>query len=222
MRKLTFDVVKKILKITNQNIEILSTEYVNAREKLKCKCLIDGHEWDITWDKLYQGRGCPKCRDTKNANGRKLTIEVVREKLLSINPNIEILSLDYFNIHTKLKCKCNIDGHKWYGTWNNLSKGKGCPRCSGVMELTLEEIKTRLRAINPDIEVLGNEYVNSYTKLLCRCSVDGNIWGTEWSNLSGGHGCPECYIKSVSGSGHHNWKGGITPLHIHLRTYILP
>lgn len=67
-------------------------------------------------------------------------------------------------------------------------------------KLTLYEIKERLRAINPNIEILSDEYVNAYTNLHCRCIVEGcnHEWYPNWANLSQKRGCPKCSRNNVS------------------------
>ena len=47
-----------------ENIEVLG-EYVNAHTKIKCKCKIDGHEWEATPNSLLNNHGCPKCNESK-------------------------------------------------------------------------------------------------------------------------------------------------------------
>ena len=47
-----------------ENIEILG-EYINSRTKIKCKCKIDGYEWEATPNNLLNGTGCHKCKSNK-------------------------------------------------------------------------------------------------------------------------------------------------------------
>ena len=51
-----------------------------------------------------------------------------------------------------------------------------------------------MRAIHPDIEVLG-EYFNSNKRVLVRCSVCGNEWNGVPSNMLAGDGCKKCGVK---------------------------
>ena len=51
------------MKIINSNIEFLD-EYKSAKEKISCKCKIDGYEWFATPSNLLRGKGCPKCGGT--------------------------------------------------------------------------------------------------------------------------------------------------------------
>lgn len=59
------------LKKVNTNVEIIG-EYKSAKEKILCKCIIDGYVWEITPDNLLRGEGCPKCSTSK---GEKRCIE---------------------------------------------------------------------------------------------------------------------------------------------------
>lgn len=64
-------------------------------------------------------------------------------------------------------------------------------------KLTHEEFITRLHQINANIEVLGT-YVNSKTKIKCKCKVCGHEWESTPSRLLNGHGCPKCVRKRIS------------------------
>jgi hypothetical protein len=62
-QKLNFEDFKKNLLDTSPMIEILSTDdYAGSFQKIKCKCLVDGHIWHPTVSSLRSRRsGCPKC-----------------------------------------------------------------------------------------------------------------------------------------------------------------
>ena len=57
-KKLTYEYVKS--KFEEEGYELLSTEYINSKNKLKYKCL-NGHEHTITWDDFNSGYRCPYC-----------------------------------------------------------------------------------------------------------------------------------------------------------------
>ena len=50
----------------NPNIEILS-KYVKAKIKVKCRCKLDGCEWEARPDHLLEEHGCPKCAIRNNS-----------------------------------------------------------------------------------------------------------------------------------------------------------
>jgi len=216
-RVLTTELIKNKLAIVHPNTEIISGEWVNSSSKFTCRCKIDGYEWNTRWETLEIGAGCPKC-----SRRAKLTIEECRERLFIINPNIEIISNNYNNNNTKLQCKCKIDEHEWETTWANLQNRAVCPICSSRRkEYTIDEIKEKLKAINPNIEILSSVYVKTEENLKYRCLIDNYEWEQTWKALRHGAGCPRCFINSVTGENNWNWKGGISSLNAYLRSKII-
>ena len=114
--------VEELNKI-NQNIICLD-KYINMKTKIKFKCLTCKHIWQTTPSHVLRGQGCPECALGKT---RKTNDEFVNELKL-INPKIKVLE-KYINNHTKLLCKCLIDGNKWYASPNSLLTNHGCPEC---------------------------------------------------------------------------------------------
>ena len=60
----TTEEFKQELKEINNNIEVLG-EYIGNKTKVKCKCKIDGYEWEAVPNSLLSGCGCPKCSESK-------------------------------------------------------------------------------------------------------------------------------------------------------------
>jgi len=125
---------------------------------------------------------------------RKKTQEEFEQELFKINPNIEVLG-KYINIDTKILCRCKIDGYEWNPISYTLLKGVGCPRCSNLERYTQEVFIAKLNNINPNIQVL-EKYLNSKTKILCKCKIDGYEWNPIPSSLLRGEGCPQCSQNS--------------------------
>ena len=167
---------------TAENIEILG-EYVGSKIKIKCKCKVDGYEFEMRPNNLLNNQGCPKCA------GRHTTTEEFKQEMKKINDNIEILG-EYIGTDKKIKCKCKIDGYEWETTPHNLLNNHGCPKCAGRNKTT-EEFVDKMKEINNDIEILG-EYKTSYTKIKCRCKLDGYEWEAKPRNLLSNRGCPKC------------------------------
>ena len=167
-----------------ENIEILE-QYKGNAIKIKCRCKIDGYEWETTPNILLQGSGCPKC------GGKVIrTYKEFVQEIKEINSNIEIVG-EYKDTQTKIKCKCKKDGYEWEVRPADLLRGSGCPKCYGNIKLTHEEFINRIKKINNDIEIIG-EYINNSTKIKCRCKVDNHIWETVPSDLLRDIGCPKC------------------------------
>ena len=189
VKKLNIDIVKSKLKGINPNIEILSEEYVSAKESLKVKCLLDNNVWFMTWDSLHSGKGCPECY----YRSKFVKLDEMKERLRSINPNIIILNEEY-DLKTKvLRCKCLKDGYEWDTTWKSLRDRRGCSACAGIVKKTLSGIIKELSESNPNIEILSTKYESNGKKLKFRCKIDGHLWSTTWNSIiSSGRGCPKC------------------------------
>ena len=171
-----------------ENIEILG-KYEGSKTEIKCRCKIDGYEFETIPNRLLKGTGCPKCA------GKNKTTEDFKQELEKINSDIEVLG-EYKGSNKKIKCICKIDNNIWFATPSDLLKGTGCPICGekrriDSQRLTHKEFINRIKDINNDIEILG-EYINSRTKIKVRCKIDNNIWFALPTNLLREMGCPKC------------------------------
>lgn len=116
--------------IKNKSIELLSN-YKGCEKPIKCKCQKCGNIWTTIPKVLTSnGSGCPKCGREKVKSKRSKSHNEFIMELRKINPNITILE-KYNGAHRKIKCKCNLDGHIWYGYPSNLlNQSAGCPVCN--------------------------------------------------------------------------------------------
>lgn len=138
-KKLTMDDVRQYVK-DNSECELLSTEYIRARDKLKfrCKC---GKEFGRSFDNFKRKKTtlCQSCSNTRPLS------EVGKKKigLSKLKPIDEVLEL----VENQMKCKfikryikkntrstvivfeCLVHGvQEVY--WTNLIKRQGCPECN--------------------------------------------------------------------------------------------
>lgn len=181
----------------NPNIEIIE-KYKGCKEKIEVKCLICGNVWRAAPSKLLIGRGCPKCGRKKAAEARRNSFDKVQKKLHEINPNIEITG-EYVSVDNPIDCKCLKCGFIWKPTLSNLYAGKGCPKCSGRYQRTHEEFVNELHDISPNIEVIST-FINTSTKVRCRCLECGYIWESVPSSLLRGTGCRNCAVNRNTGT----------------------
>lgn len=72
--KYVYEQVKEY--VESQGDELLSTEYINNKNKLKIKCC-HGHEYERRYDKYRQGQRCPIC----SASSGEQTLYYILEKL---------------------------------------------------------------------------------------------------------------------------------------------
>lgn len=138
-----------IIELRNFNPNIVALEqYINAKTKIKFKCLLDGYEWSTTPHTLLKTKnGCPKC--AKNA---PKTTDEFKNELKTIDNTIIVLG-EYKRTSDKIKVKCSLCGREWETTPNALLSGKGCIICKtkGEYPLRLHKIFTGMvqRCYNP-------------------------------------------------------------------------
>ncbi len=127
---------------------------------------------------------------------RKLTHEEFMEKFYKKNKNAENIEIlgKYEGSKIKIKCKCKIDNNEFEITPSDLLNNHGCPKCGKVYRKTHEEFILEIKEKNPNIEILG-EYINSKTKIKCKCKIDNNEFEITPSDLLNNHGCPKCGEK---------------------------
>jgi len=189
-RKKTYDEFIDEMKVKHPDIEVLSKEYNGNKEKVQCKCLVDGNVWWARPDNLLNGAGCRVCGDIRTRDRSRVSKEEFLRRVSDTNSNLELIS-EYVDTHTKVKMRCNTDGYEWNVIPSDIFEGKHCPRCSKRERKTTERFVYEMAIINPNIEVIG-KYVNSSTKIHCKCKVDGFEWDASGNSLLMGHGCPMC------------------------------
>lgn len=173
----------------NPNIEVVG-KYERNHTKIAIRCKIDGNEWMAEPASLLGGYGCPICAKRKLSDIFSKSHDQFVSEIKAKLPNIEIIG-KYKNAKSQIECKCLIDGHVWSTMADSLSQGQGCPVCGGHLRKTKEQFVNELKEVNPFIEVIG-EYINTDTKIKCRCLNDGNVWDVLPHQLLRGVGCPKC------------------------------
>lgn len=166
-------------------------KYINSKTKIKCRCLLDGYEWDARPSHLLKGHGCHRC-----ARLERYTTETFRKKIKEIHPDLNIKG-DYLNNHTPILYECTKCGYEWEALPCNLLKGHGCARCANREKYTTESFKEKLKTINPNIEVSG-EYIAMKKPMLAKCLFCGYEWDAIPAVLTDGGLCPSCYPHQTS------------------------
>jgi hypothetical protein len=193
--------IKNKLLLLNNGVEIISEDYINLKNEFICVCTIDncGHIWKSNHKSVLLTTPCPVCSLNK-----KHTLETAIKRVFNINKNIKILSKEYLNVRSRVKCECLIDGNVWETSWNSLFNGGGCKKCmrktlSDKFSYDINIIKSMLLSINKNIVILSGVYKNAKSKLLCKCLIDGHEWSARWNDLQSGQGCPECKRNKLTG-----------------------
>lgn len=108
----------------------------------------------------------------------------------------------YKNVETKLCFKCNNCKNVWDISYHHLMYGgTKCVICNCIKttkKLTFEQIIKNINIKNNKIEILDKEYINTKTKMSCRCSKCGNEFIASYSDIMNSskiNGCVKCEKK---------------------------
>lgn len=157
------------LRDVNTSIEIVKApNTISCGTVLICRCSKCRTVWSPTWGNLKANIGCPVC-----ANNQKLCVGQIKELLAKVNPNIEILSKEYHNNYTPIRCRCIQCEYDWFPVWSSLQQGHGCPKCSGgkseeEVRLIFEELtgKKWPRANPSEVPFLHGLHADGYNNEL--------------------------------------------------------
>jgi len=183
VQRLTIQEMQKLAAIRGG--KCLSKKYLNNRTKLLWQCSKD-HVWKASPDNIKSGSWCPAC-----AGRPKLTIDDMKD--IAISHGGECLSKEYVNAHVHLKWRCK-EGHEWEATYNNIGKGKWCPRCAtekvaAKQRLTIQEMQAIAESRGG--KCISDLYVNIDTKLEWEC-IHGHRFKARPDTVKRGQWCPEC------------------------------
>lgn len=179
----------------NSNIEILS-EYENSKTYVKCRCKIDGFEWNALAGNLLSGKGCKMCHFKYLRQIKLKSHDQFVQEMRSVNNNIDIIGR-YNGTSNKIRCKCTIHDEEFFITPHHLLDGKtSCKECVALKNhqsglKTHDQFLKDLYLVNNDIIVIG-KYDGAHKRIKVQCKKCGHIWEPEASSLLCGYGCPGC------------------------------
>lgn len=117
------------------------------------------------------------------------------EQVSKINPNIEVLG-EYINSNTKISHRCIKHDYVWDTMPISILKGHGCPLCGTeiVRKAILKDHNWYINKLKENKRELYplEEYKDSHTKILHKCTVCGNEWYAQPNSILNGCGCPKC------------------------------
>jgi len=140
---------------------------------------------------------------------KKPTIEFIRSEFAE--EGYELLTKEYINCKQKLQFICP-NGHKYNIAWYHWQEGHRCLKCVSInnskrFRLDFNTVKDSFN--ESGYILLTDHYINAHQQLEYVCS-EGHKHLMTWNNWSKGYRCPTCFSINFSGSGHPNWKGGIS------------
>lgn len=221
MRKKSYEEVYELFK--SKGLELLDKEYINCETKMNC---IDeeGYTLTIRYDNLKSGK-IPSRFHLYNP----YTIVNIHHYIKLNRENVKLIrGQSWIGNKEHLTFKCLIHNETFPCSWGHFQNGSGCPKCgnnviSDKLKLNIPIIKQRIIDMGRDseVELISTEYINNSIPLIFECKKHNILYNQVWNNFqTGKNGCEICYSDIRGGENHHNWKGGITPLHNHIRENI--
>lgn len=119
--------VEEVAKI-NPNIEVVGT-YIDTDTKIQHKCKIDGHIWEALPHNILRGKGCPRCKFSKQSLEQTKSHESYVLELSQKRHNVIVLGT-YVNNKTKILHKCLICGYEWEVSPDKVLQHHLCPVCA--------------------------------------------------------------------------------------------
>ena len=102
--------------------------------------------------------------------------------------------VNYVNVNTDVMIICRIHGEFLQNPGRHKS-GNNCPKCSGGVKLSREELIDDFVKAHGDIyDYTKVKYVNAHTKVIIICKQHGEFLQNTQSHKSGGI-CPKCYSE---------------------------
>lgn len=182
------DIVQKMYDLVGNEYTKLDNSYSNVDTKFKIKHNKCGHEYEIAWNSFQRGVRCPKCAGKYRYTDNEIS-ELVAEMT---NGEYTKLS-EYKNNKTKFKIKHNTCGHEYEVIWGHFKRGSRCPKCSGLMKLTNEEIVKRIyELVGDEYTKLDDSYKNASTKFKIKHNTCGHEYKVRWNDFKQGYRCPKC------------------------------
>ena len=191
-RKTHDSFINELAKV-NKFIMVLGN-YETTDKKLLCECLICGHQWMASPNKLLNRRSCPKCAIIKRNNSKIIGFNKILDELAVANANVDVIG-EYSKKSVPILCKCRACGHEWRPMLGNLIENRsGCPECARIRSMkTNDEFLIQLNSITRIISPMElYQGVEHKIKVKCLREECNNIWKTTPHSLLKGSGCPKC------------------------------
>lgn len=187
-KKLTIEYIKNYVE-DNSNCNLISTEFINSKTKLKFRCSC-GEVFEAQFHKFKTGKKmCKKC------TFRKITIEDVR-KYVEENSDCKLLSTEYIDCYTKLKFRCSCGEVFEKDFVHFKTRQKKCQKCTGGISYFPEEFEKLFKEKSNNEYELLTEYINQKNKITIRHLKCGHIYNVNPSSFLSGKRCPICQHRS--------------------------
>lgn len=181
-----FDItdLRRLLKGTSIKIDYRT--WKGTEHSFTCVCTKCKNTWTENRKHFFENPRCPRCTPTR------WNTDLIKSKLQKCNPDIIILGR-YHKYLSPLKCKCKLCSHTWYPTWACLLQGSSCPKCTGHIRLSTQEVSRRLKQLNHELKLINVVKRKGSYLVTCQCTKCEQRFRSMWTALSKCAKCPMCF-----------------------------
>lgn len=182
----------------DKNKNLLPTEICpTSKKKVWWKCKY-GHSWKTSLNKRSRGRNCPYCAGVYSSQEKSL-FELRKDLMPIWNYNKNIIRPIDVSVSSgkKVWWICN-KGHEWEAVVANISKGIGCPYCSGRNATSTDNIAIKRPDLMEEWDYEKNISIDPYSllsssgkKIWWKCT-NGHEWIASIFSRNYGSNCPHC------------------------------
>lgn len=189
--------IERAILVHGDKYDYSKANYVNAHTKVCITCQEHGDFWQMPYSHL-NGKGCAICGREKTINCKRLSQDVVIEKMIATHGNFYNYSkFVYVDMHTKGVIICPIHGEFLQTAHEHIS-GQQCPICSGKQKWTEEMFLNMAHKKFGNKFVYNHDFVDSNTKIRITCPMDGDFYISPRNHLRNAYGCSKCAIRHQS------------------------
>lgn len=163
--------------VFGKNEFVLISDYINTKTNVTVKHLKCGTIITKKPIQLMQGYGCKKCSNRETMDNNKFDAMLGSEytRLSECKGNKKLVKIRH-------NCKeCNY--YEYEVRPANFGQGKRCPKCSGLLKKTKEDIQFFLDKYFKNEYLVIGEYINKDTPIKIKHLKCGNYIYPTWTNI---------------------------------------
>lgn len=124
-----------------------------SKKYYRCRCLLDGYEWDLREDHLKNGHGCPVCANKVALKGIN-DIATTNPESVKYFVDIQDAYTHTFQSNKSVKLKCpNCGFEKMYKLNDFSTRGFSCPQCGDKVSYGNKYMFNFLKQLFPISEI---------------------------------------------------------------------
>jgi very-short-patch-repair endonuclease len=172
----------------------LGPSVAKADAKTGWRCS-EGHDWQASYSKLRQGRGCPTCaRRLHTERSHRQRHPPARYRALARSHHLRWIGPVVPNANTKTEWECSRGRHRWWATYNKIKQARGCPTCA--VDRRADSIRHTPDAYHDLARKRGFRWLGPPVRRVAEptgwCCSRGHTWQTTYNAVQQGSGCPVC------------------------------